>query len=443
VAIDDDRRRVSAATPKLLGTFATKLRIALVSGAVLCVGAWLAPSSEQTALPASEERAAPLLEQRVQLQAESRPFAGVQDVGARVAAHTAAIVAAPHTGPTSRNDYADPVGARPPTAGFGVFVSGAHVLTHSAALEGRSIVDVGAGGGATTVGRVVAYERATGLVLLQTEGAVRPAVVMAAVAPQPGALTVAVGRRSTHHVVIPVFITETADGSYGIGSTAGAVEAGMPLFTTAGELFAIAAPTSRGMRAVPVGDAVARLLARATAGERPGSLGLEYQAIDGALAGVFGDTGVVVTGSVEGSPADAAGIVPGDVLLAIGGVAIDSPEAAARALSGAPAGVPIPLRVVRDRREIQIEATPAPAYEIAALGRSRSAPSAPEARTLFAPSVLRAAAIPGSARILSVNGREVTSRAEAQRALRAARAPLPVLVDVDDRRVFFAIGSGR
>ena len=61
-----------------------------------------------------------------------------------------------------------------------------------------------------------------------------------------------------------------------------------------------------------------------------GWIGVEAQEISPELAESFGlpDTdGALIAGVVRGSPADAAGIRPGDVLLAVDGKAVRDPQA--------------------------------------------------------------------------------------------------------------------
>jgi hypothetical protein len=91
-----------------------------------------------------------------------------------------------------------------------------------------------------------------------------------------------------------------------------------------------------------------------------------------------------------------------------------------------------------------VDVTPALAYEVAALARANAEdPSGPEARVLFPAQVLERAAIPPSARVLSVNGRAITSRAQAQRELTLARNPVPVLLRQGNTRFFVAIEPPR
>jgi S1-C subfamily serine protease len=218
----------------------------------------------------------------------------------------------------------------------------------------------------------------------------------------------------------------------------------MPVFNMAGELFAIAAPDDRAGRALPVRQAAERLLARASRGERRSSFGLTFQVPHGPLTERFGAEGVLIADVLPGGPGDAADIRAGDVLLAVGDAKVESADSAARALSTAAVGTPTTLRVRRGARVSDVEATPALAYEIAALSRSsRDVPAGPEARVLFPAAVLEASAIPPAARIVSVNGRTVTTRAQVQRELRMARRPIPVLLRHGNNQFFAAVEPAR
>jgi S1-C subfamily serine protease len=426
---------------KLLAGGAVKIKIAVVSSLVLTVGAWLGPRAAQTGLSTPQEHAAPLLEEQAQLREVSRPFVGVQEVAAPVRQHSVAVMLPVSPTMPSRTDFSEPAAGRRSVAGFGVFVSDTHVLTHSAALDGRSTVDVSEGNGITTSAPVVTYEPSTGLVLLQvrkSEG--RTAATLASDAPAPGALAVAVGRSDDREIAAPVFVTSVGRDEYTIGAVNDAVLPGMPVFTLAGELFAIAAPDGREVRAIPVRQAAERMLARASTGERRSSFGLGFQVPTGRLTDTFGNEGVVISEVLPGGPADAADVQAGDLLLAVGDVQIDSAETAARVLSSAAVGTPAKLRVRRGARVREVEATPALAYEIAALARSSVDLSpGPEARALFPSAVLEASTIPPSARVISINGRALTTRAQVQRELRVAKQPLAVLLRQGDNQFFAAV----
>ena len=436
-----DSKRGSGQRRPLLASGRVKFRIALASGVVLVTGAWLAPGAAQSGLSALQEHAAPLLEEQVQLREVSRPFVGVQEVAASVRQHSVAILLPASPAVPSRNDYSESAVSPRPVAGFGVFISGTHVLTHSAALDGRSIADVSVGGGITTPAEVVTYEPSTGLVLLQVQAAEgRASPTVATDAPAPGALVVGIGRSDEREVAVPVFITSVGAEGYTLGAVNASLLPGMPVFNLAGELLAIAAPDGQTVRAIPVSQTAERMLARASSGDRRSSFGLGFQVPTGGLADTFGKEGVVISEVVPGGPGDAGEMRVGDVLLAVGDVQIVSADTAQRALSTAAFGTPTTLRVRRGARARDIEATPAVAYEIAALARSQAdVAQGPEARVLFAASVLEAAAIPPSARVVQVNGRTLTTRVQVQRELRLARRPLPVLVRQGSDQFFAAV----
>jgi membrane-associated protease RseP (regulator of RpoE activity) len=182
------------------------------------------------------------------------------------------------------------------------------------------------------------------------------------------------------------------------------------------------------------------MLARAATGERRSSFGLGFQAPTGRLTDAFGADGVLVSAVVPGGPAEVADIRPGDVLLAVGDVQIDSADTAARVLSTAAIGTATKLRLRRGARVVEIDATPAFVYDIAALASARDdGPPAPEARALFPAAVLEASAIPPDARVVSINGRSLTTRAQVQRELRLARQPLAVLLRHGTGQFFAAV----
>ena len=420
---------------KLLAGGAIKIRIGVASVLVLGVGAWLAPRAAETPLAPSQELAAPLLDEQVQRERASATFTGVQDVAARVRAHSVAVVM-PSLPAGSQTDYSETAASNPVT-GFGVYVSDTHVLTHSSALDGRSSVSLWAGGPPARQAQVAAYEPQTGLVLLQTEPSGVVPVAVASQMPAAGALAVGVGRAEGREIAVPLFVTSAGSDGYTIGGVNDEIMPGTPVFTLAGELFAIAAPDGRTVRAVPAREAADRLFTRALARERRSSVGLGFQALTASMTATFGEDGVVITDVIEGGPADLAGIAVGDVLLRIGELEIDAVDTVRQALGSSAVGSPIDVSVRRAGRVRDLVVTPALAYEVAALSRARgNSPAGPEARVLFSASVLERAAIPPSARVLSVDGRAAASRAQTDRQLRLARGPVPVLLQQGDRRFF-------
>jgi S1-C subfamily serine protease len=330
-------------------------------------------------------------------------------------------------------------------AGFGVFVSNRHVLTHTGALNGQLTPDIYVADGATTRARVVTYEPPSGLVLLEVETFEgRGPASTATDALTPGALAVAVGRSAERETAVPVFVTSVGREGYTIGAVDDGLLPGMPVFNLAGELLAVAAPDGQEVRAIPVRQAPERMLARASAGERRSSFGLGFQVPTGRLADLFGKEGVLISEVLPRGPADVAGIEVGDVLLAVGEVPIDSADTAARTLRTAAIGAATTLRIRRGARVNDVEAMPAGAFEMAALARSKGdAAQGPEARVLFPEAVLESTGIPPSARVLRVNGRAPTTRAQVERQLRLARQPVAVLLREGDGRFFAVVEPGR
>ena len=77
-----------------------------------------------------------------------------------------------------------------------------------------------------------------------------------------------------------------------------------------------------------------------------------------------GDRGVLISEVQAGSPADSAGLRPGDVVIDFGGTPVASIDALHRELTGDRIGQPIPLRILRQnapRRIVVVPAEPADA----------------------------------------------------------------------------------
>jgi Do/DeqQ family serine protease len=91
-----------------------------------------------------------------------------------------------------------------------------------------------------------------------------------------------------------------------------------------------------------------------------GWIGVEAQEITPELAESFGlpDTkGALIAGVVRGSPADKAGILPGDVLLAVDGQAIADPQGMLAQVARQTPGTTVPLSIRRgqERRELPVK----------------------------------------------------------------------------------------
>ena len=89
-----------------------------------------------------------------------------------------------------------------------------------------------------------------------------------------------------------------------------------------------------------------------------GWVGVEAQEITAELAESFGlsDTaGALIAGVLRGSPADAAGIRPGDILLAVGEKSVKDPQVMLDLIAGLKPGEPIPFKLRRDKTPIDVQ----------------------------------------------------------------------------------------
>jgi serine protease DegQ len=113
--------------------------------------------------------------------------------------------------------------------------------------------------------------------------------------------------------------------------------------------------------AIPVGlaqDVMGQLLAFGEV--RRGSLGVESQDIDAAMAKLLGVTerrGAVITRVQEDSPADQAGLKPGDVVVAIDGAPVLDRQALHNSEGLLPVDKPVRLGVLRDGQQRDVEVT--------------------------------------------------------------------------------------
>lgn len=434
-----DKNGTATESSKLLSKRGMKLRIALTSAFVLAAGAWLAPHKQAADPPPAEQVAAPILEERVTRRDPLRAFGELRDLTARVRSDIIAVLPPEMTTALSHNDFAQPE-RQDAAAGFGVVLSPMQALTHAGALDGRVEVPVRASDGSEMTATVAAYDPVSGLVLLQLPRAPSGAgIVLAAEAPSSGALAVAVGQWDGRTIASPVFITSVQSGEYALGAIGAGALAGMPIVNLDGELIAMVGDGAR--QALAVRETAATLQARAAAGERRASLGIAFQDLGGPLTSVFGSGGALISEVVPGGPADVAGIEAGDVARTVNGTAIDDATSVHRAVETLRVGVPALFTVRRAGKERSLEIHPRLAYEVAALARTAAQRRqlGVEARVLLNAAVLDQARLPPTAELLAINGRPVTTRAQADLELRRRRSPSWFLVRHGGQQFFVAI----
>jgi hypothetical protein len=437
----DDMAGAGPPAHKILGAGRIKLRVAVASVITLGLGFWLKPPTVLTTLSAPQERAAPLLDEQVQLREAARPFRGVQEVMDRVRGFGVAIPHVQRARVPVLSDFSVPRHGWDEVS-FGVVVSERHVLTHATALAGRESASV-ATAETTHEMRIAAYDPATGLALLES-GSPLGAPAPIGAEPEAGMLVAAAAAWQGRDVAVPLFVTSVAPDRYTVTSTVPRTLQAMPLYTLEGELLAVLSGDGPEWQAFPAGPAVQNLLARAGKGERLASVGAAFQQLTPPLQQAFGEGGVLISDVVDGGPAGLAGVQAGDVLLRVGEVDVATVEAAVEAVNAIPVGVPTALEVRRTGRVREVEVIPAPAHQVSWLAR-RERPGAPalEARDALPAEVLDASGIPPDARVLAVNGRAVSSRAQVDRELRRAASPMRVLVRDGETQFFAAVEPRR
>jgi serine protease Do len=138
---------------------------------------------------------------------------------------------------------------------------------------------------------------------------------------------------------------------------------GGPLADAEGKVIGINSMISGGMAVAVPSNAAARFVD----GEAPGRAFIGISAVPAplppAIAASFGiadGAGLMLTDIVDGSPADRAGLLPGDVLLALGGPPAGAGlDAIARGLRRMRPGSPLRLSLLRGGVAREVEVTPA------------------------------------------------------------------------------------
>lgn len=390
-------------------------------------------------------------------------------------------------------DFAKRFGERrgPPSrggtgSGFVVDAAG-YVVTADHVIAGAETVTVILDDGDRLEAGIVGRDPRTDLALLKVEaGEPLPALRFAA----PGATrvgdgVVAVGNpfglgKTATFGIVSARGRGTGTSPYGdhlqIDAPINRGNSGGPSFNLRGEVIgvntAIVSPTGGN---VGIGFAVPAATARAVIDDlrehgrvMRGWLGVHIQEVTADIAdglGLARAEGAIVTRVQPESPAAAAGLEPGDVIVAVDREAVEGPRALARAIADIDAGAPARLTLWRDGRSLDLTATIAHAVPPTAAGadgparldalglRLENADPALRGDDDARGSVAVAGVAPGSpaARkgirpgdtVVAVGGAPVGSVAEANARVEAARANARkaalFLMERDGQRRFVAL----
>ena len=92
---------------------------------------------------------------------------------------------------------------------------------------------------------------------------------------------------------------------------------------------------------------------------RRGNLGVIYQSLTPELAEAFGldkPEGALVVKVAPGTPAEAAGLRQGDVILEVNGRKVHNPMSFCNRLGLSPVGSELHMKVIRDRKHVELRA---------------------------------------------------------------------------------------
>jgi S1-C subfamily serine protease len=250
---------------------------------------------------------------------------------------------------------------RRPVAGL-VFAENL-LLTPARHIDDDAVV-VRRGDGHTVEGTVLGRNPATGLAVVRAESL---GVPPARTAPEPtvGHLALAVGRTWSGGVFASLVPVAVVGGPLRTGRTSeiarviriaaephGALTGGALVDGDGRTLGVITAAAIRGTTVViPVGLAVEAARDVVTqGGVRQGFIGVTSTTVHLPARQRTGRTqeyGLLVTGLVEGGPADAAGLLVGDVIVGFDGSVVQEPEQLVVRLRGDRVGKPVALTIVR------------------------------------------------------------------------------------------------
>ena len=241
-------------------------------------------------------------------------------------------------------------GRRQPASGV-VYADGV-VVTTTRAIGREDGLTVRTPDGRAIDAELAGWDPATHLVALRAPGLDLPPATPAPTAPRVGHLAVAVARSWSNALTASTGIVSIIGGPLPTGRGRAIDEiirtnapmhrgfAGGAFADTGGRLLGITtAADIRGLGVViPAGIAWSTTAALLTHGRaRRGHLGVAGQAVrlSAAQAGTGAPTGgVLVVQVMEGSAAERAGLLVGDVLISLDGAPLDSPDRLLEALSG-------------------------------------------------------------------------------------------------------------
>lgn len=264
--------------------------------------------------------------------------------------------------------------------GSGVIVSGeGYIITNFHVVEGADQIEVGLADGRKAAARIVGTDPETDLAVIRIAERDLPVMVLAepdearvgdvvlAIGNPFGVgqtvtmgIVSAVGRNNLHINHFENFIQ--TDAAINFGNSGGA------LVDIQGNLLGInSAIYSQTGGSIGIGFAIPVSTARNVLESIikhgqvvRGWIGIESQDITPELADSFGlarKSGAIIAGVVRNSPADRAGVRPGDILLAVEGKAVTNTSDMLNLVAGLAPGARAKLKLMRQNRESTVDVT--------------------------------------------------------------------------------------
>jgi Do/DeqQ family serine protease len=262
--------------------------------------------------------------------------------------------------------------------GSGVIVSpDGYVLTNYHVIERASEIEVALADGRKLNARVVGSDPESDLAILQVKAERLPAITFAEVeSAQVGDIVLAIGNPfGVGQTVTMGIISALGRSHLGINTFENFIQtdaainpgnSGGGLVDAQGNLLGInTAIYSQSGGSLGIGFAIPASSARSimeqilrTGQVTRGWIGVEAQEVTAELAESFklprGTTGALIAGVLRGSPADLAGIRPGDILQGVDGKPVKDPEAMLGLIASLTPGQTVPFAIRRDDRGIEI-----------------------------------------------------------------------------------------
>jgi len=262
--------------------------------------------------------------------------------------------------------------------GSGVIVSArGYILTNHHVVEAADEIEVALADGKKLRANVIGTDQETDLAVLQVDRAGLPAITFGqAESAKVGDVVLAIGNPFGVGQTVTMGIVSAlgrsglqintyenfiqTDAAINPGNSGGA------LTDAAGNLIGInTAIYSRTGGSLGIGFAIpvstAKLVMEqiiATGSVTRGWIGVEAQEISPELAESFrlpSTTGALIAGVLKGSPADRAGVKPGDILISINAKPVTDPTAMLNIVAGLTPGKAAAVRLRRDQKEIELQ----------------------------------------------------------------------------------------